>query len=88
VVRGENGHAVSSYTDPPSSAQFERLAQDVQKLRFAAEETNATLKRLPQEFFTIRTKQRNENFPFIFFPVLTLGIVVFWLIVIATVTRT
>ena len=88
MVRGENGHAVSSYTDPPSSAQFERLAQDVLKLRYAAEETNALLKRMPQEFFLLRAKGRNENFEFFFFPALTLGIVVFWLIVIATVTRT
>jgi hypothetical protein len=33
--RGENGDAVSSYTDPPTSAQMRELARDVASIRTA-----------------------------------------------------
>jgi len=72
VVRGENGHAVSSYTDPPSSEQFERLAQDVQKLRYAAEETNAALKRLPEALFVMRSNRRLDVAPTVMFVVISI----------------
>jgi hypothetical protein len=91
VVRGENGHAVSSYTDPPSSAQFERLAQDVLKLRYAAEETNGLLKRLPQEYSLIKARERDKNLWDFFFPAYIFGIVhlgLLLLLLITTASRT
>jgi hypothetical protein len=59
--RGENGDAVSSYTDPPTSAQMRELARDVASIRTAIDRLVHTVDGLPHRYTLDRDRRSREN---------------------------